>query len=93
MNSIQNPKLTPSKDKRLSPEKFTFSNYIGNVGFGVHQCVLDAYTTPLKLQPGVTFIGYCDAKRLSVRPKSEGFAIMVEMDGEDLWFHDLNLPI
>ena len=35
-------------------------------------------------------IGYCDAGRLRVRPKSDEIALMCEMDdGEKMWFHIL----
>lgn len=35
-------------------------------------------------------IGYCDAGRLQVRPRTGEIAIMCEMDdGEKLWFHIL----
>lgn len=33
-------------------------------------------------------IGYCDASRLHVRPRSGLLALMVELpDGEKMWFH------
>jgi len=39
-------------------------------------------------------IGYCDAGRLYVRPKSGYFALMCELpDGNRLWFHVNNFLI
>lgn len=35
------------------------------------------------------FVGWCDAGRLLVRPRSGEYAIMCEIDGEKFWFHHL----
>lgn len=32
-------------------------------------------------------IGYCDAVRLSFRPKENTYAVMFEKDGKHYWFH------
>lgn len=32
-------------------------------------------------------IGYCDAKRLSFRPRDNSYAVMFEKDGRKFWFH------
>jgi hypothetical protein len=31
-----------------------------------------------RVKPGFKVLGYCEARRLPVRPRNEGFAIMVE---------------
>ncbi len=72
--------------------RFVWEKYIGKVGFAVCQCVNDAYATPLHLNPDVTPIGYCMANKLQIRNRTEGFAVMVEMDGEEFWFHVGELP-
>ena len=39
-------------------------------------------------------IGYCDAGRLQVRPRSGLFALMCELpDGDKIWFHVNNFLI
>lgn len=34
-------------------------------------------------------VGWCDASRLAVRPRSGEYAIMCEIDGERFWFHHM----
>jgi len=34
-------------------------------------------------------VGWCDASRLAVRPRTNEFAFMCEIDGERFWFHHL----
>lgn len=77
----------------MSPNKFVWEKYIGKVGFAVCQVCDDAYTEPLKLNPDVTFIGWCPANIIQIRQRDSGFVVMVEMDGEDFWFHTLCLPV
>lgn len=60
--------------KKISPEKFLFELYIGRVGYAVNQ-VIDSFEQPKR---GFKILGYCEARRLPVRPRTEGFAIMVE---------------
>jgi hypothetical protein len=78
---------------KISPEKFLFEKYGLRRGFSnadVFDWKVDVNRNPAghsKLQPGVTLIGWCDANRLRVRPRTEGYAIMVEIGGEEIWFH------
>lgn len=60
--------------KKINPEKFLFELYIGRVGYSTNQ-VIDARED---LKPGFKALGYCDARRLPVRPRKDGFALMVE---------------
>ncbi len=78
---------------KLSPEAFVWEKYIGKVGFGVQQVCSDMFTTPMRLNPDVTVVGYCEASRIRIRPRPTGYVFMVEMDGEDFWFHLLEMPI
>lgn len=36
---------------------------------------------------GEYIVGYCDAVRLSFRPKENTYAVMFEKDGRRFWFH------
>ena len=38
-------------------------------------------------------VGWCDACRLLVRPRSNEFAVMCEVDGEKFWFHVLPVTL
>jgi len=82
----------PSTLNHISPERFVYEKYIGKVGFAVCQVCSDAYSEPLKLNSDVTFIGWCESHRIRVRQRSEGFVVLVEMDGEEFWFHTMALP-
>lgn len=85
----------------LSPEKFTWDKYISKANFSLHD-LLDAqslsagaenfYYGKPKLLPGVTLVGYAQANRILVRNRPTGFVIMVEKDGEEVWFHVGQLP-
>lgn len=75
--------------KRISPEKFLFEKYVGRLGYSPNE-VATIKGTP---KPGVKFLGYCEARRLPVRPRNEGFAVMAEMEnGEVTWLHVDQLP-
>lgn len=75
--------------KKISPEKFLFEKYIGRVGYTIN----DVMTTRHTAKPGVKFLGFCEASRLPVRPRAEGFALMAEMEnGDVVWLHVEQLP-
>lgn len=75
--------------KRISPEKFLFEKYVGRLGYSPNE-VATHKGTP---KPGVKFLGYCEARRLLVRPRTEGFAVMAEMENGDVtWLHVDQLP-
>ena len=80
---------------KISPERFVWEKYCGKLGWSVCQllAVNDPYGKGCKLNNDVTPIGYCEANRIRIRQRSEGFVIMVEIDGEETWFHVLELPL
>ena len=77
--------------KKISPEKFLFELYIGRVGYSVNQ-VIDSFD---QVKPGFKALGYCDARRLPVRPRTEGYALMVEdtqlPEQTQFWLHVDNI--
>lgn len=78
---------------KISPEKFLFEKYGLRCGYStpdVFKWTADEERKLVgisKLQPDVKLVGWCDASRLPVRPRTEGYAVMVEIDGEEIWFH------
>lgn len=87
---IKDPKKT-----ELSPSKFVWQKYCGRLGWAISQLMQNPYSSQLgklKLQVGVMFIGWCDASRIQIRQRPEGFVLMVEIDGEETWFHAMELP-
>jgi hypothetical protein len=65
------------KLEELSPELFIWELYNAN---GIHSLSEDLYIA--------SSVGYCDASRLQVRPRSDMFALMIEFpDGTKHWFH------
>lgn len=73
------------KTKTLNPEKFSFELYVGRQAISY----LEIYDfSGCGLKPGVKLLGYCKADRLRVRPRTEGYAIMIELeDGTICWTH------
>lgn len=73
--------------KKISPEKFLFELYIGRLGYSVNQ-VIDSRE---QIKPGFKILGYCEARRLPVRPRTKGYAIMVEdiqlPEEKKFWLH------
>jgi len=76
---------------KISPELFLFERFSARLGFSQ----LDAVTPDWKkFTSKVTPVGYCDASRLKVRPRSTGFAVLVRDNetNEVFWFHCNTLP-
>jgi hypothetical protein len=73
----------------MNSAKFAWENYCINVGFTNMEC-WDFYTNRAK--KGFREVGRCDAKSLVVRPRTEGFAAMIEHEesGECFWIHVLS---
>jgi len=73
--------------EQISPELFTYelyeSNYMDRLGIPFDTCDrIASYTVKQHA------IGWCDASRLQVRPRSGLIAIMCEDEnGEKFWFH------
>lgn len=81
----------------LSPEKFEWEKYCGRVGWATSQLMepqtpMEYEEKVIRLKPDVNYIGHCDAGRIPVRPRPGENAIMVEIDGEETWFHSEALP-
>ena len=75
--------------EEINPELFTWDNYENDYGGRLD---LDyRQSTDLKVMEREIkrrAIGYCQGSRLSVRPKSDMYGIMLEDDdGEKFWFH------
>lgn len=77
--------------KKINPEKFLFELYIGRLGYSVNQ-VIDSRE---QVKPGFKLLGYCEARRLPVRPRNKGYAIMVEdtqlPEQTTFWLHVENI--
>ena len=63
--------------KELNPELFSWELYNVAGMWHLDDAIRDAAS-----------LGYCDASRLTVRPRAGEFALMVEWNnGERFWFH------
>lgn len=77
--------------EKISPELFEYERYCGKAGYSP----VDAVTPNWKhFSSSVTVVGYCEASRLRIRPRTRGYAVMVrDNETNDLyWFHADNLP-
>ena len=79
--------------EELNPELFTHDNY--EIDFG-HRLDLyhNHYAEIYQMDEFIgrlneKMIGWCDASRLSVRPRKSGVAVMCEDDEGKFWFHIL----
>lgn len=81
---------------KISPERFTWKKYIGSIGYSVTQLMTNPYYSSFegknRLISDVKPVGYCEASRIRIRNRNEGFVIMVEFYGEDIWFHVIEAP-
>lgn len=68
----------------MNPEKFAFEKCIARLGVSHFDIVTRDFKN---LQPGVKLLGFCHASRLKVRPRTDQWAMMVELDGEEMWMH------
>lgn len=73
----------------MNSAKFTWEKYCSKVGFSNGEC-WDFYINRPKA--GFKEIGRCDASKLMVRPRTEGFAVMLEHEesGDTFWIHVLS---
>ena len=72
---------------QLSAERFTYELYDSGWRFAFENYSWDLPVTAKDIAKA--FVGWCDAGRLLVRPRSGEYAIMCEIDGEKFWFHHL----
>ena len=75
--------------KELNPELFTWDNYEADYGARLdldYSQSIDYNIVRREIKSRC--IGYCDGGRLSIRPRSDCYGVMLEDDdGERFWFH------
>ncbi len=74
---------------QISPEKFTWEKFGSKAGYSQSD-VFETYPE-FKLRSDLEVVGYCIASRLVVRPRTEGWAVMVRFPetGDEAWFHTI----
>ena len=72
--------------QEISSSRFTYEKYGCKAGYSDLDVFMVDETYHPRLKPGVTPVGYCRALALEFRPRG-GFAVMVEINGEEIWFH------
>lgn len=72
---------------KLPTHKFKFEN--SAIRLGEKLPLIWIGPDKYKLESGVSFLGYCDAKDLMFRPKENEFAAMFFSEGtqEEFWIH------
>jgi len=71
----------------LPPSRFTWEKYIGKLGIALSEVFSGTFPYSDRLRPEVTVIGFCPAKDIRIRSRPEGAVVMVELNGEEFWFH------
>ena len=78
-----------SQMEELNPELFTWDNYEADYGARLdldYSQSLDYNIVRREIKNRC--VGYCDGGRLSIRPRSDCYGVMLEDDeGEPFWFH------
>lgn len=78
---------------KLPSSRFTFDKYSCRNGYSYPDLFGSMFHgDDFSLADGVEPVGYCDATDLPVRPRRTGYAVMVQVDGEDTWAHVDSLP-
>lgn len=80
--------------EELNPELFTWETYECDFGYRL-DLYWNAYPEIFQFDHFITqlkkrAIGWCDASRVPVRPKSDGIAVMCEDEDGKFWFHVLD---
>ena len=86
---------TERKWVQIDPAKFIWDYYLSKQNCGHRDIYGPGWFGELHplLLSEVTPIGWCHAKDLKVRPRTEGIAILVELeDGLKVWLHAEELP-
>jgi len=80
--------------ERIPAERFAYELYCGKQWIGINEIWADEGEWPAcVLKPGVVPVGFTNSNMLRVRPRDEGFAILVELeDGTEVWSHVQALP-
>lgn len=74
--------------EKLNSESFTYENYESNWWSALDMDYMMALDVKSVLNAVKKYaVGYCDACRLKLRPKTDSYAVMFEKDGERFWFH------
>lgn len=72
----------------LNSEYFTVQNYAADWWERLNISICDSIDARKIYEAGMKYIiGYCDAMRLSCRPKEGYYAVLIEKEGERFWFH------
>jgi hypothetical protein len=72
--------------KEINPESFIYELYDPDWR-GRLEYYYDSLGIPDFREIAKIAVGYCDASRLSVRPKTDEYAMMCEDDDGKFWFH------
>jgi len=80
--------LNNKEIRPLSPECFTFELYEPNIWDALDLSFSESCNQDNIIKAITRYcIGYCDARRLLVRPMSDSYAFMFEKNGDKFWFH------
>lgn len=82
------------KLEELNPELFTWDSYEYDFGHRLDS-FWNAYPEIFQFNDFIAqlkkrAIGWCDATRVPVKPKNEGYAVMCEDEDGKFWFHILD---
>lgn len=76
---------------KMNPENFNYQNHEANWWTAFNLSFTESIETD-KLVKAINkyAIGYCDSSKLKIKPKSNSYAVMFNVDGYKFWFHISN---
>jgi hypothetical protein len=79
---------------QLPPARFVWEKYLSKSNFGLPDLLVgDLWaSTSWQLAPGVTLVGWSPADVIPIRSRAEGIVVLVEFQGEEIWFHCQTIP-
>jgi hypothetical protein len=72
--------------KKISPNRFTFKNHCGSLGYSIFNLWDFDKHVP---QKGWDILGYCKSENLQIRPRENSYAILLERIKKDDWGDDI----
>lgn len=74
--------------EELNSECFTYDNYEADWWTRLQLSFSDAMEVSNVMKNVELYgVGYCDSIKVTLRPKTDSFAVMFEKDGDRFWFH------
>ena len=77
-----------AKLTKLDPKKFNYKNHESDWWTTFNLSYTESIETEKLIKAINKYaIGYCDGSKLEIKPKSNSYAVMFNVEGYEFWFH------